>query len=129
MQRNLRLVGILVLVLLVGVTSVMAGRSSLSRPNLPTGSPGQMYDRAMIWYNPNGTAPVDLPSPGDEDGSGQNLLSHQENVLYAPHNTELGPSTLGPTMQKRFTASTGRSITLPKKQVDRQITKLIKRFD
>jgi hypothetical protein len=128
-KMKLGLLGVLTLVLLVGITAAMAtGREDLSRPAFPTGQLGDMYDRADIWSGTVGQA-VDLPAPLPENGPGQALAGGETNSLNAAHNTAVGSNTLSPLASRTFTNQVGRSVALPKNQVDRQISKLIKRFD
>ena len=128
MKMKLGLLGVLTLVLLVGITAAMAGRGDLSRPAFPSGQLGGMYDRADIWSGTVGQ-PVDLPNPGPEDGPNQALSGGETNSLNSAHNVAVGSDTLSPLASRAFTNQVGRSVALPKNQVDRQISKLIKHFD
>ena len=70
-----------------------------------------------------------LPTPDPDEGPGQKLIGSEGGGLISPRGTLLGSNTLQPLARRLFTDQVGRSVAVPKQQVDRQISRLIKRFD
>jgi hypothetical protein len=125
---KLGFLGVLVLVLLVGVTAAMAGREELRRHNLPTAGPGELYLRTDLWPDMV-LVPVALPSPGPDDNTPRGTIGGESGSLSAVRNSTIGASPYQPLGNRAFTSQVGNSVPMSKQKVNHQIAKLIRRFD